>query len=100
MNASTRRLIMKDIEAARARDKVIKLLCRGYVENGRVRASVGPVSVDKDDMLATIDSTTSVVSITTDLMGRISVIEHAPEIEQTAYGIFGDLLRVLEGLVK
>ena len=51
-----------------------------------------------NDMLASIDSTTSVVSITTDLMGKISVIEHAPEIEQTAYGVFGDLLRVIEGL--
>ena len=49
-------------------------------------------------MLASIDSTTSDVSITTDLMGKISVIEHAPEIEQTAYGVFGDLLRVIEGL--
>ena len=48
-------------------------------------------------MLSAIDSTTSVVSITTDLMGKLSVIEHEPEIEQTAYGIFGDVLRVLEG---
>ena len=47
---------------------------------------------------ASIDSTTSVVSITTDLMGKVSVIEHAPEIEQTAYGVFGDLLRVLDKL--
>jgi homoserine dehydrogenase len=93
-------ITMKDIEAASARDKVIKLLCRGFLEDGKVRATVGPVMVDNDDMLATIDSTTSVVSITTDLMGKLSVIEHAPEIEQTAYGIFGDLLRVLEGLVK
>ena len=46
-------------------------------------------------MLASIDSTTSVVSITTDLMKKITVIEHEPEIDQTAYGIFGDLLRVL-----
>ena len=50
------------------------------------------------DMLASIDSTTSVVSITTDLMGKISVIEHAPEIEQTAYGVFGDIIRVVEGI--
>lgn len=66
--------------------------------NGQVAASVKPTEVDKTDMLATIDSTSSVVSITTDLMGKLSVIEHAPEIEQTAYGIFGDVLRVLEGL--
>lgn len=91
-------ITVDDIKAAENRGKVIKLLCRGALINGQVAASVKPTEVDKTDMLATIDSTSSVVSITTDLMGKLSVIEHAPEIEQTAYGIFGDVLRVLEGL--
>ena len=47
-------------------------------------------------MLASVNSTTSVVSITTNLMKKVSVVEHEPEIEQTAYGVFGDVLRVLE----
>lgn len=46
-------------------------------------------------MLAAIDSTTSVVSITTDMMKTVSIVEHQPEIEQTAYGVFSDMLRVL-----
>jgi len=91
-------ITVDDIKAAENRGKVIKLLCRGALINGQVAASVKPTEIDKTDMLATIDSTSSVVSITTDLMGKLSVIEHAPEIEQTAYGIFGDVLRVLEGL--
>ncbi|MGN0659973.1 MAG: homoserine dehydrogenase [Emergencia sp.] len=86
-----------DIRSAAERGKVIKLLCRGSLkEDGSVEASVKPVEVEKGDMLASIDSTTSVVSVTTDLMGRLSVIEHAPGIEQTAYGIFGDTIRILE----
>ena len=89
----------EDIKDAASRGKVIKLLCCGKLdEDGKVTAFVKPVEVEMNDMLASIDSTTSVVSITTDLMGKISVIEHAPEIEQTAYGVFGDLLRVIEGL--
>ena len=35
-------------------------------------------------MLASIDNTTSVVSITTDLMRAVSVVEYQPEIQQTA----------------
>ncbi|WP_303857602.1 homoserine dehydrogenase [Aminicella lysinilytica] len=93
-------ITLEDIKAAEEDGKVIKLLCRGTVEGGKVKATVGPQLVDKGDMLATIDSTTSIVSITTDLMGKVSIVEHAPEIEQTAYGIFGDLLRVMEGLVR
>lgn len=89
-------ITVEDIKAADAEGKVIKLLCEGRLEDDKVIASVKPVKVDKQDMLASVDSTTSVVSITTDLMGKVSVVEHAPEIEQTAYGVFGDVLRVLE----
>lgn len=91
-------ITVEDIKAAAGRGKVIKLLCRGSLVDGEVQASVKPVEVEQCDMLASVDSTTSIVSITTDLMGKLSVIEHAPEIEQTAYGIFGDVIRVLEKL--
>ena len=89
-------ITVEDIQAAASRGKVIKLLCEGRLEDGKVVAFVKPVEVDQKDMLASVDSTTSVVSITTDLMGKVSIVEHAPEIEQTAYGVFGDVLRVLE----
>lgn len=91
-------ITMEDIQKADSMNKVIKLLCRGYKENGKIKAQVSPLEVDKSNILASVDSTTSLVSITTDLMGKITVVEHAPEIEQTAYGVFGDLLRVIEGL--
>lgn len=89
-------ITVEDIKNAEARGNVIKLLCKGTRdEDGNVKASVQPEEVPKGHMLASIDSTTSVVSITTDLMKTVSVVEHQPEIEQTAYGVFGDVLRVL-----
>lgn len=89
-------ITVEDIKEAASRGNVIKLLCKGTRdEAGNVKASVKPEEVPKGDMLASIDSTTSVVSITTDLMKTVSVVEHQPEIEQTAYGVFGDVLRVL-----
>lgn len=84
-----------DVADAANRGKVIKLLCRGWRENGVVLARVKPVEVSRDDLLAAIDATSSVVSITTDLMGKVSVVEHNPLIEQTGYGIFSDVLRVV-----
>ncbi len=86
------------IREAEKRGKVIKLLCCGKREGDKTEAWVKPVEVDRHDMLASIDSTTSVVSITTDLMGKLSIVEHQPEIQQTAYGIFGDVIRVLDSL--
>ncbi|MBP6492034.1 MAG: hypothetical protein KA282_03585, partial [Clostridia bacterium] len=88
-------ITLEQIQKAEAAGKVIKLLCRGSVENGKVIGKVGPVEVEKDDLLATISGTSSVVTITTDLMGTISVVEHDPEIEQTGYGVLSDLVRVI-----
>lgn len=88
----------EDIKAADERGCVIKLICTGSITDGQVNGSVRPMEISKNELFATIDGTSSVVSITTDLMGKLSIVEHAPEIEQTAYGIFSDLLRVLAEL--
>ena len=72
------------------------MLCSGRRSaDGKVVARVRPEEVPAGDMLASVNSTTSVVSITTDLMKKLSVVEHEPEIEQTAYGIFSDMRRAL-----
>lgn len=83
------------IKEAENRGNVIKLLCNGKIENGKVKAKVYPEEINKGSLLSSITGTSSVVSITTDLMGTISIVEHEPEIEQTAYGVFSDLIRVI-----
>ena len=87
----------KQIKDARERGKLIKLICLGKIENGKAVGYVSPEEIDENDLLATITGTSSVVAITTDLMGTVSIVEHGPEIEETAYGVFGDTLRVIEG---
>ncbi len=87
---------VEDLKKAEEKGKTIKLMCSGKIEDGKVKGTVRPEEIGKDTLLANIDGTSSAVSITTDLMGTVSIIEHAPEIEQTAYGIFSDLVRVLE----
>lgn len=90
----------EELLAAKAQGKTIKLLCRGYIQDGSVFAEVSPQLVDKGALYAGIDETSSVVSIVTDLMGTISVVEHNPEIEQTGYGILSDLVRLLKWIDK
>ena len=82
------------LKEAEARGKSIKLLCRGWMEDGIPHGKVGPEEVDRKSLMAVIDGTSSVVSIQTDLMGKLSVLEHNPEIEQTAFGIFTDLIAI------
>lgn len=85
----------EQIKEAENRGNVIKLICYGGLKDGKVIARVRPEEIHKNSLLSNINGTTSIVSITTDLMGTVSIVEHEPEIEQTAYGVFSDLIRVL-----
>ena len=86
-----------DIEEAKAQGKRIKLLCRGWVEDGRPVGVVKPTLVDEGSLPTTMHGTASYVTIDTDLMGATTIIEQPfePEIDHTAYGVLSDLLRIL-----
>lgn len=86
---------IEEIKAAQERLQKFKLLCEGYIENNQVVGRVRPVLVAGNDIYSNIDATSSILTITTDLMGEISIIEKDPEIKQTAYGIYSDLLRLI-----
>jgi homoserine dehydrogenase len=93
-----RHITATDVNNAFKENKKIKLICEGYVENGQVIGIVSPQLVNQSDLFANIDATSSLVSITTDLMGEIIIIEKNPEIQQTGYGIYSDMLRLLSDL--
>ncbi len=76
----------------------IKLLCEGYYENGKPVGIVHPVQIPQNDIFSNIDATSSILSITTDLMGELCMVERNPEIRQTAYGIYSDLLTLIKKL--
>ncbi|MBB6214400.1 homoserine dehydrogenase [Anaerosolibacter carboniphilus] len=88
----------EDILRAQREGKVIKLICQGRVENGQVVGVVKPMEISKDHVFASVTGTSSILSIKTDLMGELTIIEHDPEIEQTGYGLFSDLLRLIRKL--
>ncbi|QIB69593.1 homoserine dehydrogenase [Aminipila butyrica] len=92
-------ITIEDIKAAEENGKVIKLLCQGTLEAGQVKASVQPTLVEKGSLLAAVEGTSSVVQITTDLMGKLTIIEHDPDLVQTGYGVFSDVLRVVKNFV-
>jgi len=91
-------ITFEKIKDAEKRGKVIKLLCGGSVKDGKAAGFVKPREIDKSGLFATISGASSVISFTTDLMGTVSVVAHEPGIDETAYGIFGDTLRVIENL--
>lgn len=90
---------MEDIEAAKSRGKVIKLLCKGEkAADGTITASVKPTEIPADDVFAGEDLV-AVVSLNTDLMGKLTMIQYGLETTQTGYGVFIDLCRVLDRMM-
>ena len=89
-------ITLDDIEKAKEKQCKIKLICEGYIEGNKAKGMVHPVYIKSNDTLSNIDSTSSILCITTDLMGEVQIIEKNPEIQQTAYGIYSDLLTVIK----
>ena len=60
----------------------------------RVRAEV----LDETDILASVHGTSNLILIHTDLMGTIGTVEIDPGVEQTAYGVFSDLIDIAKSV--
>ncbi len=60
----------------------------------RVRAEVLP----ETDMLATVQGSSNLLLLHTDLMGTIGTVSLSPGVEQTAYGLFSDLVDIAQSL--
>ena len=86
------------IDEAAARGNVIKLICRAYERDGEVHVKVAPEEISRLNTYATVTGTSQAISITTDLMGTMTIIEEAPEMEQAGYGVFADLLTIIKGM--
>ena len=84
------------IEEAAARGNVYKLICRAYRKDSDVMLKVSPEEVNKMSTFATVTGTSLMVSLTTDLMGTLTIMTESPEVDQAGYGIFSDLLEIIE----
>jgi homoserine dehydrogenase len=78
--------------------KTIRLVARGRVVNGEVKLRVRAEVLEETDMLATVHGTSNLLLLDTDLMGTVGTVEMNPGVEQTAFGIFSDLVDIAKTL--
>lgn len=83
------------IARAKAEGKRWKLLCQAWREDREIRASVAPGMVSPDNPAYTIDGTTSIVTLESDVLGALSLLEADPGPHTTAYGLLADLLNAV-----
>jgi homoserine dehydrogenase len=91
------RLTPERVQRIARAGKTVRLISRarrGASAGGvglRVRAEV----LDKTDPLASLPGTSNLLLLHTDLMGTIGTLSIDPGIEQTAYGVFADLVEIV-----
>ena len=76
--------------------KTVALVCRGRTGPSGIRLRVRAEVLDDTDPLASVRGTSNLLFLHTDLMGTISISEVSGGIEQTAYGLFSDLVDVAQ----
>jgi homoserine dehydrogenase len=93
-----RDIALADVESAEAAGERIRLLCEAVrAEDGAVRASVRPTRVPIGGVLAGVTGTTSIVDFETDTLHRLTILEHDPGPETTAYGLLADMVNIARG---
>ena len=88
----------KEIDEAAEKGNVIKLICRAYEKDGEVHVKVGPEEISRFSAFASVSGTSQAISITTDLMGTMTIVEESPDMEQAAYGVVSDLITIVKDM--
>ncbi|HKZ90189.1 MAG TPA: homoserine dehydrogenase [Thermoplasmata archaeon] len=85
------------IRKARARGRRVKQVARGWIDGGRVRASVRIEELPAGDPLASVDGTSNALLARTDMLKEILISERHPGVRQTAFALYSDLIAIHEG---
>lgn len=89
-----RELTEEKILSLRAAGMRYKLVCRAERRGDGVDCSVGPEMLLASDPLANLEGSSSAIRFDLDVFG-LSLVEHNPGVEATAYGLLADFLRAV-----
>jgi homoserine dehydrogenase len=93
------RLTTDKILALRRQGKTVILVSRGKRKpDGAVKLRVRAEVVADTDMLATVQGTSNLLLLHTDLMGTLGTVSISPGVEQTAYGLVSDLVDIAKSI--
>jgi len=92
------RLTPERIEEMDRKGKTIVLISRAKRTANGIRLRVRAEVLEKQDILASVHGTSNILLIDTDLMGTIGTVSISPSVDQTAYGLFSDLVDIARSL--
>ncbi len=91
------RLTPERMREIMAEGKTVRLVSRGRRTATGVSLRVRAEVLDRADVLACTPGTSNLILFHTDLMGTFGTISIDPGVEQTAYGVFADLVNICRG---
>jgi homoserine dehydrogenase len=92
--AGVRGFSTKHIGELAREGKTVLIVSRGTQTEGGVKLAAKAEVIPLTDLLATAQGTSNLLLFHTDLMGTLGTISINPGVEQTAYGLFSDLVDV------
>jgi len=90
------RLTTVRVRQIQRQGKTVRLISRGRRTRSGISLRVRAEVLDRDDILASPPGTSSILLYHTDLMGTFGTVSIEPGVEQTAYGVFSDLVECLK----
>jgi homoserine dehydrogenase len=92
------RLTPERIQDLAKQRKTVALVSRGKRTAAGVALRVRAEVLDETDTLASVRGTSNLLLLHTDLMGTVGTVSISPGVEQTAYGLFSDLVDIAKNL--
>lgn len=86
----------EEARQALGRGERLKLVCRGWDEEGKIRTRVGLESVSLTDPFALVSHFGAALRLETDLMHPLILTQEAPDLYDTAYGVINDLMELTD----
>jgi homoserine dehydrogenase len=88
----------EEVLALKREHKTLCLVSRGQATAEGLKMQVRPEILEDTDLLASLHGTSNLILLHTDLMGTVGTVALSPGVEQTAYGLFSDLVDIAKSV--
>ena len=92
------RLTPERVQGLAANNKTVALVSRARTTPDGIKLRVRAEVLDSTDLLASVSGTSNLLLLHTDLMGTVGTVSISPGVDQTAYGLFSDLVDIAKTL--
>ena len=88
------RLTTGRVMESASKRKTVALVSRAKLTTAGIKLRVRAEVLDETDVLGSVQGTSNLLLLHTDLMGTIGTVSISPGVEQTAYGVFSDVVDI------